>query len=148
MNNKTIKEAAAYLQDIAEELREAAELDRMEMYRQLTHFGDDLPALRNGEETPDNFVQGCVSNVYVGHSVKDGRIEFRGQSDALLVRGYLSILIQALSGLLVDDFLQQSSSLVEDFCNQTELQVHLTPSRANAFGNIYRLMRKKAGDPE
>lgn len=144
MKYRTIKDAAAYLNDIAEELWSLAEMDRMEMYRRLTQLGDDIPALLDGEQVPDNFVQGCISNVYIAHTLEEGHIAFRGKSDALLVRGYLSVLIQALSGLSTEDLLQDSQQLVEDFCEHTELQVHLTPSRANAFGNIYRLIRRKA----
>jgi cysteine desulfuration protein SufE len=64
----------------------------------------------------------------------------------MVVKGYLSILIQALNGLSTEDLLIRSQSLVEHFGEVTNIRANLTPSRANAFGNIYQLMRVKAGD--
>ena len=148
MQIKTLKEAEEYLTGIAEELQSLAAMDRMEMYRMLTQFGDDIPALVDGERSSENFVLGCISNVYIGHTIEDGHIEFRGHSESMVVRGYLSILIHALSGLSTGGLLQGSQILVERFCEQTDVRAQLTPSRANAFGNIYRLMRKKAGEQE
>ncbi|WP_238565829.1 SufE family protein [Spirochaeta lutea] len=129
---------------MADELTVLSSMDQMEMYRFLTEQGGNLPALEESERTDENFVQGCVSNVYVSHGVQDGRIRYRGSSDSLIVRGYLAILIEALSGLTLDDVLEQSRVLVEEFAEKTNIRATLTPNRANAFGNIYQLMYDKA----
>ena len=144
MRCKKLEETEEYLHTLADELLSLAEMDLMEMYRVLTEVGENIPPLKDGEQSTENSVQGCISNVYIGHTIENGHIEFRGYSDSLLVRGYLSILIQALSGLSVEELVDGSQLLVEKFCEQTDVRAHLTPSRANAFGNIYRLMRQKA----
>jgi cysteine desulfuration protein SufE len=146
MQTKTIEETREFLEDMAEELNALAEMDQMEMYRMLTEVGNEIPAIAAEEKTDANFVRGCISNVYVAHSVEDGHIWFRGSSEAMVVKGYLSILIQALNGLSTEDLLTRSQSLVEHFGEVTNIRANLTPSRANAFGNIYQLMRVKAGE--
>lgn len=144
MDEKTIDDCKQYLGEMAEELNALAELDQMEMYRMLTQVGGEIPALDANDKVDENFVKGCISNVYVAHSIDGGRIWFRGSSDAMVVRGYLSILIQALSGLSIEDVLEHSRPLVEEFGEKTNIRANLTPNRANAFGNIYALMRAKA----
>ncbi|AHC16064.1 SufE family protein [Salinispira pacifica] len=144
MKQKTIGDTREYLEEMAEELNALADMDQMEMYRMLTDVGNEIPTIPQEEKTDENFVQGCVSNVYVAESVEDGHIEFRGSSDAMVVRGYLSILIQALNGLSIRELLEESESLVSKFGEDTNIRANLTPSRANAFGNIYALMREKA----
>jgi cysteine desulfuration protein SufE len=129
---------------MAEELSVLASMDQMEMYRFLTEQGNDMPQVSEDEKTEENFVQGCVSNVYVAHQIEGDRIWYRGSADSLIVRGYLSVLIKALSGLPLDDLLSYSRKLIEDFSEQTNIRATLTPSRANAFGNIYQLMYDKA----
>lgn len=144
MKQKTIAETREYLEEMAEELNALAEMDQMEMYRMLTEVGNEIPSIPSEEKTEENYVQGCISNVYVAENIQDGHIEFRGSSDAMVVRGYVSILIQALNGLSIRDLLNESEPLVSKFGEDTNIRANLTPSRANAFGNIYALMREKA----
>ncbi len=141
---KTLQDAQDYLEDMARELNDLASMDQMEMYRMLTEEGKALPPLLEDEAREENFVQGCVSNVYIAHSLEAGRIFYRGSSESHVVRGYVAILVAALSGLGVDDVVHGSRPLVQNFAQETNIRATLTPSRANAFGNIYELMVKKA----
>lgn len=140
----TIQETREYFERIASELNELAALDQMEMYRFLTDTGKGIRVLAEDEMTEENFVQGCVSNVYVAHSCADGKIEYRGSSESLVVKGYLAILIEGLSGLDAGVLLEETRPLVTWFAQETNIRASLTPSRANAFGNIYELMVEKA----
>ena len=142
--SQSIEEMKAFLTETAEELNDLQSMDVMEMYRHLTDLGKALPELSAAEKTPENFVQGCTSNVYIAASCPDGRMEFRGSSEAHIVRGYVAILVAALSGLSPVDLLSYSQSAIEEFAETTNIRATLTPSRANAFGNIYKLMRQKA----
>lgn len=143
MASKTIEQARAYFNDIADELNALKDMDTMEMYRRLTELGEELPGLKPDEQVPENFVQGCVSNVYVIAEYDDDGVALRGSSEALVVRGYVAVMALGLSGLSQEDFLQHSESLVEDFARSTDIRATLTPNRANAFGNIYKLMAIK-----
>jgi cysteine desulfuration protein SufE len=85
-------------------------------------------------------VQGCVSQVYITADLEDGKLHYRGDSDAQLVKGLVGLLIEGLNGLTPEEILQ----VTPDFIEETGLKVSLTPSRANGFYNIFQLMKKKA----
>ena len=143
---KSIAEFRSYLERTAEELNELAQLDQMEVYRHLTELGNAIRPLKDGDQTDDNFVHGCVSNVFVGHSCSGTSIEYRGSSESLVVKGYLAILIEALSGLNPRVLVDETRESIDWFAQTTNIRASLTPSRANAFGNIYELMVRKARD--
>jgi cysteine desulfuration protein SufE len=142
---KSIEDAKSYLEEMTEELNAMREMDSLEMYRMLTDIGKKMDELPAEEKTEENFVYGCVSNVYIADEIgDDGAIYYRGSSESHIVRGYLAILIEALSGLAPADVAGGSREMVESFARDTELKATLTPNRANAFGNIYKLMVEKA----
>jgi len=138
--NKSIPEVKSYFDEVAEELNALASMDQMEMYRMLTETGNQLPSLEDEEKVESNFVQGCVSNVYIACSLEKDVLQFRGSSESHVVRGYVAILVQALSGLRPEQVVEHTRILVQDFAQATNIRATLTPSRANAFGNIYELM--------
>ena len=136
----TIHEVKTYLEQMAEELNDLASFDQMEMYRLVSDTGKNLPGLLEGEQTEENFVQGCVSNVYIAANSQNGRVLYRGSSEAMVIKGYVAILVHALSGLTPTDIIDATPELITHFAEHTNIRANLTPSRANAFGNIYELM--------
>lgn len=142
--SQSIEAMKAYLTETADELNDLQSMDVMEMYRHLTELGKSLAELPAAEHVPENFVQGCTSNVYISARCADGRMVYGGSSEAHIVRGYVAILVEALSGLSPQDILAASQGPIEAFAEGTNIRATLTPSRANAFGNIYKLMRQKA----
>ena len=142
---KTLEEAKSYLEEITDELVTIREMDNLEMYRMLTDIGKKMEELPEEKKTPENFVYGCVSMVYIAHGFdEEGAIHYRCSSESHIVRGYLAILIEALSGLPPADVANETKGMVEAFARDTDLKATLTPNRANAFGNIYQLMVDKA----
>lgn len=142
---KKLEAAKRYLEEMTEELNEMREMDNLEMYRMLTDIGKKMAELPPEDKTEENFVYGCVSNVYIADDIgEDGAIYFRGSSESHIVRGYLAILIEALSGLPPEQVASETREMVERFARETDLKATLTPNRANAFGNIYQLMVEKA----
>jgi cysteine desulfuration protein SufE len=85
-------------------------------------------------------VKGCVSQVYVMGSLRDGRLHWLGDSDAAITKGLLALLIEGLEGLQP----AQAAAVDPAFLARTGLQASLTPSRANGFLNILRLMQAQA----
>ena len=142
--SQNIEEMKAYLEETADELNSLQSMDVMEMYRYLTELGKSLVELPAAERVPENFVQGCTSNVYISARCEGGRMVFGGSSEAHIVRGYVAVLVTALSGLSPADILANTQPAIEAFAEGTNIRATLTPSRANAFGNIYKLMRQKA----
>ena len=98
------------------------------------------------EPLPDEFrhdafkVKGCVSQVFVVAELVDGSLHWRGDSDAAITKGLLALLIEGLEGLTP----QQATAIDPAFIAATGLQASLTPSRANGFLNILRLMQAQA----
>ena len=141
---KSVEQMQEYLQEITAELLMMREMDNLEMYRMLTDLGKELEGLHDPEKCEENYVYGCISNVYIAAELQDGRVHYRGVSDAHVVRGYLSILVSAMNGLAPEDVVTGTRDAVEKFARDTDLKASLTPNRANAFGNIYKLMVEKA----
>ncbi|MCP9884439.1 SufE family protein [Synechococcus sp. ATX 2A4] len=98
------------------------------------------------EPLPDEFrvdlfkVKGCVSQVYVVGELQQGRLHWRGDSDAQITKGLLALLIEALEGLTPE----QAAAVDPAFLADTGLQASLTPSRANGFLNIFKMMQAQA----
>ena len=95
---------------------------------------------------PDDFrneafkVKGCVSQVYVVGQLVDGRLHWQGDSDAAITKGLLALLIEGLEGLEP----AAAAAIDPTFLADTGLQASLTPSRANGFLNILRMMQAQA----
>ena len=101
--------------------------------KKLEPFPDDLRL--------DAFkVKGCVSQVYVVGHLEEGKLHWRGDSDAQITKGLLALLIEGLEGLTPE----QATALDPSFIAATGLQASLTPSRANGFLNILRMMQSQA----
>ncbi len=108
-------------------------------YEQLLWYAKRLDAFPAEDKTAENKVLGCVSQVYITASLNEGKVAYKGDSDAQITKGLLAMLIEALSGLSPAEILQ----LTPDFIKETQLDVSLTPSRANGFYNIFKTMQKK-----
>lgn len=95
---------------------------------------------------PDEFrndafkVKGCVSQVYVVGQLVDGKLHWQGDSDAAITKGLLALLIEGLEGLEPG----AAAGIDPGFLSETGLQASLTPSRANGFLNILKLMQAQA----
>lgn len=108
-------------------------------YEQLLWYAKKLEAFPEAGKTPENKVPGCVSQVYITAHLDDGKVAFQGDSDAQITKGLLAMLIEALGGLTPAEIVH----LTPDFIQETQLDVSLTPSRANGFYNIFKTMQKK-----
>ena len=98
------------------------------------------------EPLPEEFrndafkVKGCVSQVFVVGQLVEGKLHWQGDSDAAITKGLLALLIEGLEGMAPD----QATNLDHAFIAATGLQASLTPSRANGFLNILKLMQSQA----
>ncbi|HKK48642.1 MAG TPA: SufE family protein [Alkalispirochaeta sp.] len=144
MEAKSLHDMQAYLDEVTDELVMMREMDNLEMYRMITDKGKELEGISDEERTDENFVYGCVSNVYVADELETGRMHYRGVSEAHVVRGLLTYMIEALNGLAPEDVVSGTREPIEQFSEKLDLQSTLTPNRANAFANIYQLMVEKA----
>ncbi len=109
-------------------------------YEQLLWYAKKLEAMPEADKIPENKVPGCASQVYLTANLEDGKVWYKGDSDAQLVKGLVALLIEGLNGLTPEEIVQISP----EFIQETGLSVSLTPSRANGFYNILQTMKKKA----
>ncbi|MEY2983743.1 MAG: hypothetical protein RLZZ568_360 [Cyanobacteriota bacterium] len=114
--------------------------DPKKRYEQLLWYAKKLEPMPHHAKTPENKVQGCVSQVFITADLIDTKLKYYGDSDAQLVKGLVALLIQGLNGLTPTEIVNLSPNFIE----ATGLQVSLTPSRANGFYNIFKLMQAKA----
>lgn len=114
--------------------------DPKRRYEQLLWLAKKLDAFPEEAKVEDNKVKGCVSQVYVIAAIEDGKLHYQGDSDAQITKGLVAFLIGGMNGLTP----QEVVDLSPDFIKDTQLDVSLTPSRANGFYNIFKTMQQKA----
>ena len=128
----TIKE----LQD--EIIEDFAALDDwMDRYALLIDLGGELAPLPETDKTPTNLIEGCQSRVWITASYDGERVHYRGESDALIVKGIVSLLLKVLDNQRPEDII--NSELY--FIKEIGLSEHLSPTRSNGLVAMLRQMR-------
>ena len=116
--------------------------DAKRRYEYVLWLAKKLEPMPAEQQTEAIKVKGCVSQVFVQGRLDQGMMRWQGDSDALITKGLLALLIQGLDGLTPE----QVQSMDPAFIAATGLQASLTPSRANGFLNILRTMQQQARD--
>ena len=129
---------SAALDRLAEKL--SGTPDARKRYEYVLWLAKKLPPMAEDLQTDSRKVQGCVSQVFVDARLDDGHLRWQGASDALITKGLLVLLIQGLDGLTPEEVMAVDPA----FISATGLQASLTPSRANGFLNILRMMQAQA----
>lgn len=132
----------AYLREVMETFR-FLETQR-EKLEVLVEMGKELGEFPSEFKIEANKVPGCVSGVYVEAVLEeDETVKFYGCSESFMVRGYVAILVTALSGRTSADIIEKGQGEIEGFVKETNIAASLVASRANAFGNILKMMVEK-----
>ena len=132
---KTINE----LQD--EVIEEFSELDDwMDRYQLLIDLGNEQAPLDEQYKTEQNLIEGCQSSVWLQADYADGLVHFQAESDALIVKGIISLLIQVVSGHTPDEILESDLYFIE----RIGLKEHLSPTRRNGLLAMVKQMRMYA----
>ena len=111
--------------------------DWMDKYALLIDLGNALEPLDEKYKTESNLIEGCQSRVWLQADYVDGRIHFRGESDAVIVKGIVSLLIRVLS----DHTSQEILDADLHFIDQIGLKEHLSPTRSNGLVAMVKQMR-------
>ena len=111
--------------------------DWMDKYSLLIEMGNDLPPLDVQYKTANNLIEGCQSRVWLQADYNDGKVVFRGESDAVIVKGIVSLLIKVLSGHTPDEILSADLYFIEAI----GLKEHLSPTRSNGLVALLKQMR-------
>ncbi len=103
--------------------------DWMDKYQMLIDLGNDLQTLDDKYKTEQNLIDGCQSRVWVQCDYADGKLVFTADSDALIVKGIIALLIQVLSGHTPKEILDADLY----FIDKIGLRDHLSPTRSNGL---------------
>lgn len=125
-------------QDIIDEF--AIYDDWMDKYEYIIELGKDLPLIDDNKKTDDRLIEGCQSRVWLDSEVKDGKLFFSADSDAIITKGIIGLLIRVLSGETVENV----ATADLHFINEIGLQEHLSPTRANGLASMVKKMKMTA----
>ena len=114
--------------------------DWMDKYALLIDLGNSLPPLEEKYKTESNLIEGCQSRVWLQADYVDGKILFKGESDAVIVKGILSLLISILSDHTPQEILDADLYFIE----KIGLKEHLSPTRSNGLVAMVKQMRMYA----
>ena len=132
---KTINE----LQD--EVIEEFSDFDDwMDKYQLLIDLGNEQEPLAPEYKNYQNLIDGCQSRVWLQADLVDGKVEFQAESDALIVKGIIALLIKVVSGHTPDEILENELYFIEAI----GLKDHLSPTRSNGLLAMVKQMRMYA----
>lgn len=130
------------INEIQDEIvEEFSELDDwMDRYQLLIDIGSEQEPLPDSDKTEQNIIEGCQSRVWLVCDEHGGRLSFRAESDALIVKGIVTLLIRVLSDHTPDEILNADLYFIE----KIGLREHLSPTRSNGLLAMLRQMRMYA----
>ena len=129
----------ATIDEIQEEIIEefSAFDDWMDKYQMIIDLGNELPELDSRYKTDDNLIEGCQSRVWLQAEYTDGMVFFNADSDAIITKGLVSLLIKVMSGHTPQEILDSDLH----FINEIGLTEHLSPTRSNGLLAMVKQMR-------
>lgn len=111
-------------------IEEMSELDDwMDRYAYIIDLGNALPPIEEKYKTPQHLIEGCQSRVWLNAEMKDGKVVFTADSDAIIVKGIISMLIEVLSGHTPEEILNADLYFIPEI----GLSEHLSPTRSNGL---------------
>ncbi|MEC7783271.1 MAG: SufE family protein [Bacteroidota bacterium] len=127
------------IQDIQQEIIEEFEMfdDWMQRYEYMIELGKSLPLIDEKYKTEEYIIKGCQSKVWVHADLKDDKIEFTADSDAIITKGIIAILIRSFSGQPPQAILDADTS----FIDKIGLKEHLSPTRANGLVSMIKQIK-------
>lgn len=135
--NKSLKEVE---EDIIEEFAEFDEW--LDKYEYIIDLGKSLASYPEDKKTDDYLIKGCQSRVWLDAKVEKGVLVFNADSDAIITKGIISLLIRIYSGRTPEEILSSDFSVVE----KIGLKENLSPTRANGLVSMIQTMKKLASE--
>jgi len=114
--------------------------DWMDRYQMLIDMGSEQEPLEEKYKTEQNLIDGCQSRVWLQADMVDGKLQFRAESDALIVKGIVALLVRVLSDHTPQEILDADLY----FIDRIGLREHLSPTRSNGLGAMLKQMKMYA----
>ncbi len=127
------------IQEIQEEIVDEFSMfdDWMQRYEYMIDLGKSLPLIENQYKTDDNIIKGCQSRVWVHAELDHDKLIFTADSDAIITKGIIAILIRAFSNQRPKDIINADT----DFIDEIGLKEHLSPTRANGLVSMIKQLK-------
>ncbi|MFT4849496.1 MAG: cysteine desulfuration protein SufE [Sediminicola sp.] len=109
-------------------------------YGHLIDLGNNLPLIDKQHKTNDRLIEGCQSRVWLYSELYDGKVVFTADSDAIITKGIVAILIRVFSGQTPEEILQADAKFIDDI----GLKEHLSPTRANGLVSMIKQIKMYA----
>jgi len=114
--------------------------DWMDRYNYIIELGKELPLISDEYKTEKYLISGCQSQVWLHADYQEGKIFFTADSDAIITKGIVNLLIRVLSGQTPQDILNAPL----DYINRIGLREHLSPTRSNGLASMIKQMKMYA----
>ena len=111
--------------------------DWMQRYEYMIELGKSLPLIKEEYKTEDNIIKGCQSKVWVHAELEDNKLVFTADSDAIITKGIIAILIRAFSHQKPQDILEADTQFIDEI----GLKEHLSPTRANGLVSMIKQLK-------
>lgn len=133
-------------EELAEEIVEEFSVfdEWLDKYEYLIELGASLPIIDEKEKTDDKLIAGCQSRVWLACDYRDGRIWFTADSDAIITKGIISLLIRVYNGQRPEDITNSDFGFIE----RIGLRENLSPTRANGLVSMIEKIKEYAGKVE
>ena len=111
--------------------------DWMQRYEYMIELGKSLPLIDESSKTDENLIKGCQSKVWVDAKLEGDKIIFKADSDAIITKGIIAILIRVFSNQTPKAILEADT----DFIDEIGLKEHLSPTRANGLVSMIKQLK-------
>ncbi len=109
----------------------------MDKYEYLIELGKSVPKINEENKKEENIIKGCQSKVWLHAEKRDGLVRFYADSDAIITKGIISLLIRTFSNQKPEDIINASLDFIDDI----GLRQHLSPNRANGLNNMIKKIK-------
>ncbi len=114
--------------------------DWMQRYEYMIELGKSLPMIEEQYKTDDNIIKGCQSKVWVHAELQDDKLVFTADSDAIITKGIIAILIRVFSNQKPKDIMDADTQFIDEI----GLKEHLSPTRANGLVSMIKQLKMYA----
>ncbi len=114
--------------------------DWMDKYEYIIELGKDLPLIDDDQKTEDKLIKGCQSRVWLSAEKRDGKMKYTADSDAIITKGIIALLIRVLNNEKPEDIAKAELR----FIKAIGLQEHLSPTRSNGLVSMVKQMKMNA----
>ncbi len=111
--------------------------DWMEKYENIIQLGKEVPLIDERYKTDEYIIKGCQSKVWLFPEIRDGKVYFKADSDAIITKGLVSLMVKVLSGHTAKEIVDADLYFVD----QIGLKEHLSPTRANGLLSMIKQMK-------